>query len=141
MEVIQQQQKEYKEWLPSPSQLLTNILDLVANVSTRLLLKWTKFCPLSRFTARARLASLTRVLNLSIPAASNNELKDDDTAKKRGSTRSFLVVLPTIASFTKEKNGNKSGNNSGIDILTIECDARRKSKRPLQTPTQGVQQE
>eukprot|EP00586_Coscinodiscus_wailesii_P016335 CAMPEP_0172519568 /NCGR_PEP_ID=MMETSP1066-20121228/291495_1 /TAXON_ID=671091 /ORGANISM="Coscinodiscus wailesii, Strain CCMP2513" /LENGTH=183 /DNA_ID=CAMNT_0013302179 /DNA_START=417 /DNA_END=966 /DNA_ORIENTATION=+ len=89
-----------------------------------------------RFTARACLASLSRVLNLSTAAASDNELEDDNTAKKRCRTRSLLVVLRTIASSTEEKDGDESGNNGRIDIRTIERDARRESKRPLLTPSE-----
>ena len=60
---------------------------------------WTKFRFTARLSKRSRIASLSRVLDLSTPTVEEKEdLGDDVDAKKRRRRRALVVLLRTLAS-------------------------------------------
>jgi len=86
---------------------------------------WTRFKVFTRFSKRARLASLNRVLDMSTPVE-DSESKDDDTdAKKRRRKRAFLLLLRSLAEEGEEKTFRITSTPT---ILKLEKLAKSSSK-------------
>ena len=119
---------------------------------------WSKLRSLTRFSRRARRASLRRVLDLSTPTASEQEMSDED-ADQRRRRRSLVIILRSLANLDEEDEGdaeaiqlNQGNEKSGPPaILLLEKAARREAKatakpedmakrlpKGLETPTYTV---
>lgn len=101
---------------------------------------WTRFRPLSRFSRRARLASLRRVLDLSTPTPDETEdIGDSIDAARRRRRRSFLVLLRSLANAKDGDEGigdaatpsEKKRNAGGIRIVEVEKAAIRENKKSV----------
>jgi len=107
------------------------VSDLLEQIDGGKLPLWSRFRPLTRFSKRARKASLRRVLDLSTPLADQNESEDDEDAARRRRTRSFVILLRTLA-----QNGEEQDNSAikakkkrgGIAVVQIEKVAKKEAR-------------
>lgn len=119
---------------------VTNLLDEVDDGSKNPW--WSRLPTLTRFSRRARKASLRRVLDLSTPSASETEsLGSDEDADKRRRRRSFVIILRSLANLYDEEDGDEAGIKVKEDmkksrmpaIKVLEKAAKREAKASVQT--------
>ena len=94
---------------------------------------WSRIRPLTRFSRRARRASLRRVLDLSTPAASEQEQAGDDL-DQRSRRRSLVIILRSLAKQEDEGDEAKANNQSGNHIpaiVSLEKVARREARATI----------
>jgi len=103
---------------------INNLLTLVDNTA------WWSIRPLRRFSRRARLASLGRVLELSMPVDETQEsVGNDEEADQQRRRRSLIVLLRALA----DEDDMKEATSRGIPaIARLEKVARREAKAKFQ---------
>ncbi len=100
---------------------------------------WTKMRFTARFSRRARIASLRRVLDLSTPTVEETEsLGDDIDAKKRRRRRALVVLLRSLVgtSVDDDEEGDKAikvKKNGKNTIYKIEKAARKDMMKNIST--------
>ena len=90
---------------------------------------WTRLPGMTRFSRRARMASLTRVLELSIPPADEEEGGADDVESiKRRERRALAVLLRTVSKENEQKSTSRFRFLARPAIRRIERAAKRGAK-------------
>lgn len=86
---------------------------------------WTRFRLLSRFSNRARLATLRRTLNLTTPPPNvEDEVEDTPEEAQRRRRRALISLLQTLA-----RPPEVPTNSSGPAIVTLEKRAKKERKQ------------
>lgn len=106
---------------------------------------WATLLPLTRFSQRARLASLKRTLDLTTPPPEDDAVEITEADQLRRRRRALVSLLQTLSS-----NDSTANSGSSVAIRTLEKKARRAqstsnkedmlSRRPaeLETPKYDI---
>ena len=108
---------------------VSNLLDTIDSTDPW----WSKIRPLTRFSRRARRASLRRVLDLSTPIASEEEQAGDEL-DQRSRRRSLVIILRSLAK--QEDEGaqvmvQSPSRNHVPAIVLLEKAARRDARATI----------
>ena len=110
--------------------------DLLKAIDANTQAIWTRLPTMTRFSRRARLASLARALELSTPPADDEENAGDNDAESEGRRRrrALAVLIRTLSKENEEQQSTTAGGTSTQGkfarpaIRSIERAARRGAK-------------
>jgi len=94
--------------------------DLLREIDENTRAFWTRLPAVTRFSRRARRASLARALELSTPPADGDDASgdaDDSESKSRRRRRALAVLLRTLSNETEERDSDSASTGRGLRVF------------------------